>query len=117
MIDVGAIASSVAILAGIGAAVLVSAAAAVLHRRHRSVPTLTLLGGMVIFWVGHAIQLVAPSGEFSYVVENEEIVGATGTFSTIWYIGSIVFYVGLLLAATGLLMHALSSVGRRANDA
>jgi hypothetical protein len=112
MIDLGAFANFLAAFGGIAAAVLVSVAAALLHRRNRSGPTLTLLGGMAILWVGSAVQLVAPRGDFSYVLDNEEMVGATGTFSTTWYIGSILFYVGLLLAATGFLMHTLSSKGR-----
>src|SRR6476619_4465933 len=113
MADVSTIASSLAVIGGIGAAVLVSAAAVLLHRRNRSGPTLTILSGMVVLWVGSAVQLAAPLGAFSYVSENDEIVGATGTFSKAWYVGSIIFYMGLLLAAAGFLAHTLSSRGSR----
>jgi hypothetical protein len=114
MTAVNAIAT-LAFLAGIGAAVLVSVAASLLHRRNRSWPTFMLLGGMSLLWVGSAVQLMAPP--FSAVSENTEIVGGTPALSTTWYIGSILFYVGLLLAATGFLAHTLSSKGVRANDA
>jgi hypothetical protein len=114
---VDAIANSLAWFGGIAAVVLVSVAAGLLHRRKRSWPTFMLVGGMAILSVGLAIQLLAPRGDFSYVLNDEEIVGATGTFSTMWYVGSIVFYAGLLLAGAGFLAHALFRKGGRANDA
>jgi hypothetical protein len=116
MTDVSTIASYLAVIGGIGAAMVVSVAAVLLHRRNRSGPTLALLGGMVVLWVGSAVQLLAPLGAVSYVSENDELIGAGGTFSTVWYVGSIIFYSGLLVAAAGFLAHTLSSRGR-ANDA
>ena len=117
MADVTTVASSLALISGTGALVLVSVAAVLLHRRNRSSSTLALVGGMGMLWVGSAVQLLAPRGAFSYMYENDEIVGATGTFSPAWYIGSIIFFLGLLLASAGFLAHTLAGKMGRANDA
>jgi hypothetical protein len=72
---------------------------------------------MAILWVATVVQLFAPSGDISYVLENAEIVEATGTLSTTWYVGGIIFYFGLLVAAAGFLMYTVSGNGVRATDA
>ena len=85
MFDMIAIAGQLAARAGIAALVIASVAAVVLHRRNRSGPTLVLLTGIAALWVGSIVQLVAPPGAISYVSD----VGATGTFSTTWYLSLI----------------------------
>ena len=76
-----------------------------LHRTNRSWATFAFLVGMVTVWVGMLTQWFAPTPDFTYIREDGEIVGATGTFSQTWYIGGIVFYAGLLTAAAGLSAH------------
>ena len=86
-----------------------------LYRTQRSRATFAFLLGMLAVWVGMLTQWFAPMPDFSYIKEEGEIVGATGTFSQTWYLGSIVFYLGLLTASIGLSLHVLVG-GRGAKD-
>lgn len=73
---------------------------------------MTFVFGMLTACAGVLVQWFAPIPDFSYIEESGGIVGATGGFSQIWYLGRLAFYLGLLVAAIGLTFHAFTG-GRR----
>ena len=77
-----------------------------LYRIQKSQPTIVFLLGMLFVWAGMLTQRFAPMPDFTYIQEDGEIVGASGTFSQTWYLGSVIFYLGLSIAGVGLTWHA-----------
>ena len=104
-------------VAGIVALLLISAGVVLLHRRGGSNATLVMLIGMTVLWLGSLIQIFSGPGDISYIKDNGEILGATGTFPNSWYVGRVAFYSGLLVSATGFLWHALAENTDRQDDA
>ena len=79
-----------------------------LFRTHRSAATITFIVGMVTAWGGLLGQRFASMPEPTYIMEGEEIVGATGSFPESWIIASSVFYLGLIVASAGLVWHVFT---------
>ncbi len=102
-----AAASMVILIGGNAALILLLAASVILHLRVRSAATLTLVAGNLIALAGLVIQVLAPMQDISYIRQGGEIVGATGGFSSGWYLGRVIFTTGLIIAAGALLTHAI----------
>jgi hypothetical protein len=82
-----------------------------LHRTARSAATLTFLLGMVVASAALLGQKLIPFPDPAYIMDGEEIVGATGAFPESWIYVSSAFYLGLFAASIGLALHVFA-IGR-----
>jgi hypothetical protein len=78
----------------------------------KSGATTLFLIGMLITWGGLLGQLLVPLPEPTYIMDGEEIIGATGAFPESWVVSSIAFYIGLMVASVGLVWHAFAKVSK-----
>ena len=94
-------------LSNLIAFVLVLVAVAVLHVRVRGRFTLLAVVGAFLSLAGALIQSFSPASTKSYIYNHGVVVGAEGSMSNVWHLGSIIFHCGLLLASVGLLLYAV----------
>lgn len=77
----------------------------ILHRRKKTSSTFALVCSVALAWLGQIIQMFAPfKHTTSYITDAMgNVTGATGTFPTLWYLGSILTSLAILAAAISFL--------------